>query len=96
MTFTFNLLPRKNMQIDPLTALLQSIKSVLDQALPTDLAHSVGKDIESRMQSALKSLSLVPKHEFEAQQTLLATLEAQVETLEQRLAKLEGTGAADR
>ena len=43
------------MQIDPLTALLQSIKSVLDQALPTDLAHSVGKDIESRMQSALKS-----------------------------------------
>ena len=84
------------MQIDALTALLQSIESVLDQALPTDLAHSVGKDIESRMQSALKSLSLVPKHEFEAQQTLLATLEAQVETLEQRLAKLEGTGAADR
>ena len=84
------------MQIDPLTALLQSIKSVLDQALPTDLAHSVGKDIGSRMQSALKPLSLVPKQEFEAQQTLLATLEAQVETLEQRLAKLEGTGAADR
>ena len=96
MTFTINLLPGKNMQIDPLTALLQSIKSVLDQALPTDLAHAVGKDIESRLQNALKSLSLVPKQDFEAQQTLLAALEAQIETLEQRLAKLENTGAADR
>ncbi|MBL6814749.1 MAG: accessory factor UbiK family protein [Pseudomonadales bacterium] len=84
------------MQIDPLTALLQSIKSVLDQALPTDLAHSVGRDIESRLQSALKSLSLVPKQQFEAQETLLATLEAQIESLEKRLAKLEGTDAADR
>ena len=84
------------MQIDPLTALLQSIKSVLDQALPTDLAHSVGRDIESRLQSALKSLSLMPKQQFEAQETLLATLEAQIESLEKRLAKLEGTDAADR
>ena len=72
------------------------VGSVLDQALPTDLAHSVGKDIESRLQNALKSLSLVPKQDFEAQQTLLVTLEAQIETLEQRLAKLENTGAADR
>ena len=84
------------MQKDPVSALLQSIKSVLDQALPTDLAQSMGEEIESRLQAALKSLSLVPKQEFEAQATLLAMLEAQVASLEQRLAQLEDTNAADR
>ena len=75
------------MQIDPVSALLQSIKSVLDQALPKDLAQSMSEEIESRLQAALKSLSLVPKQEFEAQATLLAMLEAQVASLEQRLAQ---------
>ena len=84
------------MQKDPVSALLQSIKSVLDQALPKDLAQSMGEEIESRLQAALKSLSLVPKQEFEAQATLLAMLEAQVASLEQRLAQLEDTSAADR
>lgn len=84
------------MQTDPLTALLQSIKSVLDQALPKELAHALGKDIESRVQNALKSLSLVQKQEFEAQKTLLATFEAQIASLEQRLAELEESGATDR
>ena len=84
------------MQKDPVSALLQSIKSVLDQALPKDLAQSMGEEIESRLQAALKSLSLVPKQEFEAQATLLAMLEAQVASLEQRLAQLEDTNAADR
>ena len=84
------------MQKDPVNALLKSIKSVLDQALPKDLAQSMSEEIESRLQAALKSLSLVPKQEFEAQATLLATLEAQVASLEQRLAQLEDTNAADR
>ncbi|MAQ60785.1 MAG: hypothetical protein CMQ10_01750 [Gammaproteobacteria bacterium] len=84
------------MQKDPVSALLQSIKSVLDQALPKDLAQSMSEEIESRLQAALKSLSLVPKQEFEAQATLLAMLEAQVASLEQRLAQLEDTNAADR
>ena len=84
------------MQKDPVSALLQSIKSVLDQALPKDLAQSMSEEIESRLQAALKSLSLVPKQEFEAQATLLAMLEAQVASLEQRLAQLENTNAADR
>ena len=84
------------MQKDPVTALLQLIKSVLDQALPKDLAQSMSEEIESRLQAALKSLSLVPKQEFEAQATLLAMLEAQVASLEQRLAQLEDTNAADR
>ena len=84
------------MQKDPVSALLKSIKSVLDQALPKDLAQSMSEEIESRLQAALKSLSLVPKQEFEAQATLLAMLEAQVASLEQRLAHLEDTNAADR
>ena len=84
------------MQKDPVNALLQSIKSVLDQALPQGLAQSMSEEIESRLQAALKSLSLVPKQEFEAQATLLATLEAQVANLEQRLAQLEDANAADR
>ena len=84
------------MQKDPVSALLRSIKSVLDQALPKDLAQSMSEEIESRLQAALKSLSLVPKQEFEAQATLLATLEAQIASLEKRLAQLEDASAADR
>ena len=84
------------MQKDPASALLQSIKSALDKALPKDLAQPISEEIESRLQAALKSLSLVPKQEFEAQATLLAMLEAQVASLEQRLAQLEDTNAADR
>ncbi len=84
------------MQKDPVSALLKSIKSVLDQALPKDLAQSMSEEIESRLQAALKSLSLVPKQEFEAQATLLATLEAQIASLEKRLAQLEDASSADR
>ena len=43
----------------------QTIKTLLDEALPTDLARSLSRDIESKVQELLKTLSLVPKHEFE-------------------------------
>ena len=84
------------MQKDPFSALLQSIKSLLDQALPKDLAKPLSMEIESRLQATLKSLSLVPKQEFEAQVKLLTTLEAQIAILEQRLAQLEDASADDR
>ena len=84
------------MQKDSFSSLVQSIKAVLDQALPKDLAQSIGEEIESRLQAGLKSLSLVPKQEFEAQATLLATLEAQIASLEKRLEQLEDASAADR
>ena len=83
------------MQKDPFSSLLQSIKSVLDQALPKDIAQSMSEEIESRLQAALKSLSLVPKQEFEAQAKLLTTLEAQIASLEKRLAQMEDATAAD-
>ena len=84
------------MQKDPVSALLQSIKSALDKALPKDLAQPISEEIESRLQAVLKGLSLVPKQEFEAQATLLSTLEAQIASLEKRLAQLENASAADR
>ena len=84
------------MQKDSFSSLVQSIKAVLDQALPKDLAQSIDEEIESRLQAGLKSLSLVPKQEFEAQATLLATLEAQIASLEKRLEQLEDASAADR
>ena len=40
-------------------------------------------------------MALVPKHEFEAQEALLATLEAQVAHLEARLTALESTEPTD-
>ena len=83
------------MQKDPFSSLRQSIKSVLDQALPKDIAQSMSEEIESRLQAALKSLSLVPKQEFEAQAKLLTTLEAQIASLEKRLAQMEDATAAD-
>ena len=84
------------MQKDPFTSLVQSIKSVLHQALPKDLAQSISEKIESRRQAGLQGLSLVPKQEFETQATLLATLEAQIASLEKRLAQLEDASASDR
>ena len=82
------------MQIDPLASLLQAIKQLLDEALPTDLARSLNKDIESKVQELLKTLSLVPRHEFEAQEALVTNLETKVRHLEQRLAEVEKVGAS--
>ena len=81
------------MQIDPLASLLQTIKPLLYKALPTDLARSLSKDIESKVQELLKTLSLVTRHEFEAQEALVTKLETEVRHLEQRLAEVEKVGA---
>ena len=77
------------MQIDPLAALLQTIKPLLDETLPADLARSLSKDIESKVQEVLRKLSLVPRHKFEAQEALVTNLETKVRHLEQRLAEME-------
>ena len=81
------------MHADPFTTLLRPIMQLLDQALPENLAGSVKADIESKAQSVFKQMALVPKHEFEAQEALLQTLEAQVKTLETRLSQLEESAA---
>lgn len=82
------------MNADPLSTILAPILNLLNQALPKDLASSVGAQIESTVQQAFKKMALVPKHEFEAQEALLATLEAQVAHLEARLSSLEKTEPA--
>lgn len=83
------------MQADPFTTVLTPILSLLNQALPKDLASSVGAEIESMVQKAFKRMALVPKHEFEAQEALLATLEKQIAHLEARLAVLESAEPID-
>jgi BMFP domain-containing protein YqiC len=47
------------------------------------------------VQQAFKKMALVPKHEFEAQEALLTTLEAQVAHLESRLRVLESAEPTD-
>ena len=79
--------------MDPLAPLLQTIKTLLDEALPNDLARSISEDIESKVQEVLKNLSLVPKHEFENLEALVTTLETKICYLEQRLAEMEKIGA---
>ena len=82
--------------MDPLAALLQTIKTLLDETLPNDLARSISEDIESKAQEVLKNLSLVPKHEFENLEDLVTTLETKICYLEQRLAEIEKLGPIDR
>lgn len=77
------------MRIDPLASLLQTIKPLLDEALPNDLARSLIKDIESKVQELLKTLSLVTRQEIEAQEALVTNLETKVRHLEQRLSEVE-------
>ena len=36
--------------MDPLAPLLQTIKTLLDETLPNDLARSISEDIESKVQ----------------------------------------------
>ena len=81
------------MHADPFTTLLRPIMQLLDQALPENLAGSLKADIEAKAQSVFKQMALVPKHEFEAQEALLQTLEAQIKSLEARLSELEGFSA---
>jgi BMFP domain-containing protein YqiC len=81
------------MHADPFTTLLRPIMQLLDNALPENLADSVKADIETKAQSVFKQMALVPKHEFEAQEALLQTLEAQVKNLETRLLQLEESSA---
>jgi BMFP domain-containing protein YqiC len=47
------------------------------------------------VQQAFKKMALVPKHEFEAQEALLTTLETQIADLEARLSMLESAEPTD-
>ena len=77
--------------MNPLATLLQTIKTLLDETLPSDLAHSITKDIESKVEEVLGKLSLVPRQEFDNLEALVATLETKIRFLEQQLAEIEKT-----
>jgi BMFP domain-containing protein YqiC len=83
------------MHADPFSTIISPILNLLNQALPKDLASSIGSQIESTVQQAFKKMALVPKHEFEAQEALLTTLETQIADLEARLRMLESAEPTD-
>ena len=83
------------MHADPCSTIISPILNLLNQALPKDLASSIGSQIESTVQQAFKKMALVPKHEFEAQEALLTTLETQIADLEARLRMLESAEPTD-
>jgi polyhydroxyalkanoate synthesis regulator phasin len=68
--------------MDPFKVLLDYLRDNLDSA------PAMGQ-LEQRVREIFAKFELVPKHELAAHLQTLATLEAQVATLERRLAALE-------
>ena len=77
------------MHADALKTLQQAVMHLVTQALPKNLATTLARDIETKIEETLKNMALVPKHEFAAQEALLHTLEAQIAALEAKLDKLQ-------
>jgi BMFP domain-containing protein YqiC len=71
--------------MDPLRALLAYLQDNLRDKLPTEALAG----IEATARDLFAKFELVPKHEYEAHLDLLVSLQAQVATLEKRLAALE-------
>ncbi len=76
--------------MDPLRAFIESLQDILRDKLPSEaLKNDALNGIEETARELFAKFELVPKHEYEAHVDILASLEAQVATLEQRLAALE-------
>ena len=71
--------------MDPLTALLDNLRETLTGQVPSDALRA----IEATAKDLFARVELVPKHEYEAHMAVLASLEAQVASLEKRLQALE-------
>ena len=74
--------------MDPLKKLLEHIRATFGDVLPGDALAA----LENTAGSLFERFELVPKHEYEAHLDILASLNAQVSDLEQRLAALEQEG----
>ena len=71
--------------MDPLRALIEYLQENLRGKLPNEALAG----IEGGARELFAKFELVPKHEYEAQLDILASLEAQVASLENRLDQLE-------
>jgi BMFP domain-containing protein YqiC len=71
--------------MDPLRALIEYLQENLNGKLPNEALAG----IEGRAKDLFAKFELVPKHEYQAQLDILASLEAQVASLEKRLDQLE-------
>ncbi|RFA30150.1 hypothetical protein CAI21_08155 [Alkalilimnicola ehrlichii] len=73
---------------------LDEMARKLAQNLPSglrDFQQEVEKNMRSALQNMLSRMDLVTREEFDAQAKVLARTRAQLETLEARVAALEGT-----
>ena len=71
--------------MDPLQRFLEQVRATLGDALPGDALQT----LEASARNLFAQFELVPKHEYEAHMDILASLNAQVAELEQRIALLE-------
>jgi BMFP domain-containing protein YqiC len=71
--------------MDPIRNLLDYLQNNFADKLPKEALATV----ENAARELFSRFELVPKHEFEAQLQILASLEQQVAALEARLAELE-------
>jgi len=71
--------------MDPLRALIEYLRENFRDKLPTQAITG----IEGTAKELFAKFELVPKHEYEAHLDMLASLEAQVASLEIRLNALE-------
>ena len=71
--------------MDPLRALIEYLQENLRGKLPNEALAG----IEGTAKELFAKFELVPKHEYEAHLDILASLEAQVASLEKRLDQLE-------
>ena len=71
--------------MDPLRALIEYLQENFRDTLPSEALSG----IERTAQDLFARFELVPKHEYEAHMDVLASLEAQVASLEARLNALE-------
>ena len=76
--------------MDPLRALMEYLQNNLRDSLPAEAMRGV----ESTARELFAKFELVPKHEYEAHLDVLASLEAQVASLEKRLAALESESSS--
>lgn len=67
----------------------------LKTVLPESTRDLPEKEIRSLLEGVLRSMNLVPRAEFDAQQAVLARTREQVDTLERRLAELEAELSAE-
>jgi hypothetical protein len=70
---------------------LEEISARISEVLAASPAKDIEKNLKAALAGGLAKLDLVTREEFDVQAQVLAHTREQLQELEQRLAKLEGT-----